>query len=440
MEHAGSGEKHRRRHDATQVDSGSNDSGGAAGATAGPETPTRDGGASDLRRRAHKPGVHVDRAEHVAGKSPVADLKSDIKSVMKRMTPRGVKRRTTAKAAAEAGAAQAEHVDARARPEEAALRARARARAAKSEPQADDGADALAKIMLLCFVVAVMAVAAVLYQSGDAMFASTAARPAAQGRQGAATVGKPQPHPSGRQVRASEARLRVTLEDVFVGNTVTVRMQRQEVCPVCGGSGADPDAGMATCPQCGGAGHQVFMQRFSNGMTQRFQQTCQRCGGSGHVPGKACPKCGGHKLVNSEPTLRVPLERGMATGDAIVLYGEGNQHPGAGPGDVHFVVNVQPHKVYRRVGDDLVTQVTVSLADALRGFSREFPKLDGSGVTTVVAPPSTDPGTQLRIEGAGMPVRGSWGAYGDLLVDVVVEFPRRLSQEKRKRIAALLPE
>ena len=67
----------------------------------------------------------------------------------------------------------------------------------------------------------------------------------------------------------------------------------------------------------------------------------------------------------------------MSDGDEIVFEREAEQIPDMIPGDVIFTVKQQPHNKFKRVGDNLFTDVEISLEEALLGFSKRVSHLDG---------------------------------------------------------------
>lgn len=67
----------------------------------------------------------------------------------------------------------------------------------------------------------------------------------------------------------------------------------------------------------------------------------------------------------------------MKDGQEVKFVAEGEPHIDGDPGDLILKVKTQPHRVFERRGDDLYTNVTVSLADALTGFSFVIEHLDG---------------------------------------------------------------
>ena len=87
--------------------------------------------------------------------------------------------------------------------------------------------------------------------------------------------------------------------------------------------------------------------------------------------------CHGHKVRRGSTQITVTLERGMADGDDIRFEREGDQSPDATPGDVVFEVKVQPHALFERKGDHLYLTETISLKEALLGFSHTLKHLDG---------------------------------------------------------------
>ena len=133
-------------------------------------------------------------------------------------------------------------------------------------------------------------------------------------------------------------------------------------------------------------------------------------------------------------------------GDKIVLEGEADQVPDQEPGSIIFNLVETEHSTFHRAGADLSAEITISLTEALCGFSRIVLKhLDGRGIY-VNRPQSSDralkPGTVLRVAGEGMPYKKS-DLRGDLYLVVNVEFPdaKWLRQDDRlERLKKLLPK
>jgi DnaJ-class molecular chaperone len=126
-------------------------------------------------------------------------------------------------------------------------------------------------------------------------------------------------------------------------------------------------------------------------------------------------------------TLTVAVPGGVKTGSKLRVKGDVG-------GDLYLVVDILPHATFRREGNDLVTEVTATLPQALLGAELSVPTLEGSVVMKI--PPGTQAGSTFRLRGKGMPeLRGK--GTGDELVKVNVEIPRNLSQKQNELVEEL---
>jgi len=132
----------------------------------------------------------------------------------------------------------------------------------------------------------------------------------------------------------------------------------------------------------------------------------------------------------STVTTRVPA--GVRNGQKIRLRGKGNPGPG-GNGDLILEVNVEPHPLFGRDGDNLTVTVPVTFPEAALGAQVSVPTFDGSSVT-VKLPPGTPSGRTLRVKGKG--VRKKDGSAGDLLVQVAIAVPQKLDGPARDAVEA----
>ncbi|WP_448663000.1 DnaJ C-terminal domain-containing protein [Sphingomonas sp. CJ20] len=117
-------------------------------------------------------------------------------------------------------------------------------------------------------------------------------------------------------------------------------------------------------------------------------------------------------------TIDLKLPAGVETGTQMRLAGKGEDGPG-GPGDAIVTIEVQPHRFYERVGDDIHLDLPVTLSEAVLGAQVRVPTPDGAVMLTV--PKGASSGKVLRLKGRGFHKKG--GARGDLLVTLMVELP-----------------
>ena len=223
--------------------------------------------------------------------------------------------------------------------------------------------------------------------------------------------------------------LELSFEEAAFGTERDVELARVEPCPRCEGGGAEPGSGPATCPQCGGTGR---VQTARDTAFGRFVTvgTCPRCGGEGRVIRDPCVECGGRGRVRRRRSITVTIPAGVDDGTRIRLAGQGNfGDPGAPPGDLYITVRVRPHPVFRREGDDVVSDLKVGIAQAALGATVEVETLDGK--ERVRIPAGTQPGGEIRLRGKGIPrVRGR--GRGDHILRVRIEIPRDLTNEQKE--------
>jgi len=224
--------------------------------------------------------------------------------------------------------------------------------------------------------------------------------------------------------------LEITLEQAARGTETKIRIPTMETCETCHGSGAKPGTHPKTCETCHGAGTVRLSQGFFS-----IQQTCPTCHGSGKMVTDPCPTCRGAGRMKKHKTLSVKIPAGVDEGDRIRLSGEGEAGVNGGPaGDLYVVMHLKPHSVFQRDGDDLHCQMPVSFTLAALGGEIEIPTLEGSAKIKV--PAETQTGQVFRLRGKG--IKGVRSSYaGDLLCEVVIETPVRLTERQKELLREL---
>jgi molecular chaperone DnaJ len=219
--------------------------------------------------------------------------------------------------------------------------------------------------------------------------------------------------------------LDITLEQAAQGTETKIRIPTWEGCDTCGGSGAKPGTKPTPCPTCQGHGQVRMQQGFFS-----IQQTCPKCHGQGKVIAEPCTTCQGVGRLKKQKTLSVKIPSGVDEGDRIRLAGEGEPGVNGGPaGDLYVQIQVKPHAVFQRDGDDLHCEMPVSFCVAALGGEIDLPTLDGSAKIRV--PAETQSGKVFRLRGKGIKgVRSQ--APGDLLCHVVVETPVNLTERQKE--------
>jgi molecular chaperone DnaJ len=182
------------------------------------------------------------------------------------------------------------------------------------------------------------------------------------------------------------------------------------------------------CDRCGGRGVLDDNQGLFS-----FSRPCDKCGGRGMLVETPCPTCAGTGVTRRARQVKVRIPAGVEDGQRIRLKGRGAAGRNGGPpGDLYVVVNVDPHPVFGRRGRDLTITVPITFAEAALGGEVKVPTL--AEPVTLKIPPGTRSGRTFRVRDRGVPT--SKGA-GDLLVNVEVAVPQRLSPAEREAIEAL---
>ena len=230
--------------------------------------------------------------------------------------------------------------------------------------------------------------------------------------------------------------LYLSLKDIYQGKTLPVEVVNMQLCPHCGGSGADREEDVVTCNVCGGKGFVMRTQQIGPGFVQQFQQQCQACGGKGKTLKSTCHVCKGEKVVRNKKIIRVYIARGVADGEELAYDGEGDESPDYEAGSIIFKVVTAKHALFERKGNDLHTSMKISLLEALVGFKKSLQHLDAH-LVEVAREEVTPHGFVLRIKNEGMPIPGTASA-GELVITFQVQLPSSLTQAQKDAFAKLL--
>lgn len=212
----------------------------------------------------------------------------------------------------------------------------------------------------------------------------------------------------------------VDLEDAIFGRTMQVDLQRDVVCSSCNGSGSQPGTSPRTCPTCMGRGSISQGKSF-----MQFAQACPTCRGTGSINPNPCRTCNGRGTAPKADRINVKIPAGVDNGSKVRVAGMGEPgERGGPPGDVYIVTKVRPHYYFERKGDNLYSEVSVSVTEAALGAKVEVPTIDG--MVLLAIPPGTQTGQQLKLKKKGVPHLGG-GGVGDHYATIKVVTPTGLS-------------
>ncbi|MFN2362699.1 MAG: molecular chaperone DnaJ [Halarsenatibacteraceae bacterium] len=229
--------------------------------------------------------------------------------------------------------------------------------------------------------------------------------------------------------RDLEYRMEISFENAAFGTEKTIRIPRQETCQTCDGSGAKPGSNPRTCPKCDGSGQIRVNQRTPFGNMAQIK-TCDRCQGKGEIIDDPCPDCNGEGRVTRRRDIKVEIPAGISSGQRIRLSGKGGAGKRGGPsGDLFVRVDVKPHDLFERKGDNVYYELPINFVQAALGDEIQVPTLEGE--VKLKIPEGTQPGDSLRLKNKGINHLRSSGR-GDQYIKIKVVIPKSLDSEQKE--------
>ncbi|KAL3648781.1 hypothetical protein CASFOL_005184 [Castilleja foliolosa] len=233
--------------------------------------------------------------------------------------------------------------------------------------------------------------------------------------------------------------LHVSLEELYKGTSKKLYISRNVLCSKCKGKGSKP--GPSTkCSGCQGSGIKVSIRHLGPSMIQQMKQyPCNECKGTGEMI--RCSQCKGEKVVQENKVLVVVVEKGMQHCQIIKFLGEADEAPDTVTGDAVFVLLQKEHPKFKRKGDDLFFEHTLSSTEARCGFEFILTHLDNRRIFIKSQPGEViKPGQVEAINNEGMPIYQGSFMKGKLYIQFTVDFSDLLSlEEQRKALEAALP-
>lgn len=135
-----------------------------------------------------------------------------------------------------------------------------------------------------------------------------------------------------------------------------------------------------------------------------------------------------------EITVKIPA--GISSGKKLRIAGKTMPGGGIKGGVLYFHINILPHPLFVRDGDDLYIDKAISITQALLGSTLEVPTIDGSRKRLKV-PAGIQNGAKIRLKGLGVPRLNGGGTCGDQYIKISVLIPKTLTPEQEKLIKDL---
>jgi len=193
---------------------------------------------------------------------------------------------------------------------------------------------------------------------------------------------------------------KISFAESVLGIKKEISFSRQNKCQECQGQGEYKiDNG---CEKCKGRGQNAY----SRG-PMVFVETCDKC--MGRVKKKTCNKCHGEGLLDTDVTLNVSIPGGVIDGNILRLAGMGNF---AGQfvsmdqfTDAHLYINVEKDPDLVLQGNDVISNLDISLLEALQGCNKTVKTILGDKEITIN--PSSKNKEEVIIPNLGVPDKGN---------------------------------
>ena len=221
-------------------------------------------------------------------------------------------------------------------------------------------------------------------------------------------------------------RLQISLEEAVSGVKKQITIPRDVACKKCNGSGAKPGTKPESCTTCNGMGKVRMQQGFFS-----VSQTCPKCQGQGKRIQHPCGHCrgSGHEKEHSDLSIKIPA--GVDTGNQMRLQGKGQAGSHGGmSGDLYVEIEIKPHEIFKRDGQDLHCEVPISFDVAALGGELKVPSLTGQ--INLKIPPETQTGRTFKVRGKGVPSVKNKSQLGNLYCHTVIETPVNLNEEQKQ--------
>lgn len=233
-----------------------------------------------------------------------------------------------------------------------------------------------------------------------------------------------------RSTRGQDVQKGITISflEAAKGCDKKIGINYPETCKDCRGNGSENGTSLEQCSVCNGQGKIGYNQGF-----MQILQTCHGCSGQGHKVTKQCPTCSGKGVNFKSEAIRVKIPSGIDDGSVIRLSGKGlPSEYGGENGNLYLMISVAPHNVFKRQGNDIITNQTVDYIDAILGTKLNVETIHGK--VSLSIPQGTQPNSVLKITNKGIQKGNETGNH---LVKISVKLPDKISEEGKELLLKL---
>ncbi|MEK7673682.1 MAG: J domain-containing protein [Patescibacteria group bacterium] len=221
------------------------------------------------------------------------------------------------------------------------------------------------------------------------------------------------------------------IPELTKGQKKSIIFQRKIICIQCSGSGSETKK-FVKCNICNGAGKVNGRSNFLTGIIFESQSICGNCKGDGRIPEKICLQCQGRRTITKQESLTVDLPKGFDPRELIAIPNFGDEDPATGRvGQLVIRAHIKPHPNIRIKGNNLITEMHLSILDILLGGQFELKFFDEN--VKINIPAGVNIEELVRIPGKGI-------GRGDLYVQIKLKPIKKLSKKAKESLEQLKDE
>lgn len=224
----------------------------------------------------------------------------------------------------------------------------------------------------------------------------------------------------------------LSLEEIQKGAHRTLKYSKDIKCSFCSGNGSKFGTSVTNCSMCGGTGE---LYHVMGGF--RIPTLCRHCDGHGKFITEKCDQCHGSGAKEQEMEVNVNIPAGVFSGwkSGLPGYGNDSMEPKGIPGNLIIIIEEEPHKHFERQENNLLYRLQLPFPDLILGKKVKVPTIDTEVAFDI--PPHTSSGKIFRLKGRGLPSIRQSGLVGDLLVEVGIEMPDKITEVEKKLLQEL---
>lgn len=246
----------------------------------------------------------------------------------------------------------------------------------------------------------------------------------------------PQNQPNLQPVEGNDIRLDLKLDfrEAVFGCQKEMEFTHLVTCEACHGFGTKGGALSGTCTDCHGFGQIQYTDNILFGSKKVY--TCSTCDGTGILIQEKCQACDGKGVKEVSKKVNLCIPEGVENNTKLRIAQEGDAGQWGGtPGDVYIFLAVNEDPEFQRQGFDILSEVKITLQQAVSGCRLEVNTLDG--LVNLTIPPGTQDHTVMKLKNRGVPHLGNPTNRGDHLLTVLVDIPKKITPEERELLKKL---